>query len=364
MSQSMISESLSNTESIRDQYQELKSKGKMVRARNAADEIGISEGELIAAHVGENVTRLVDDPISILKNVSSLGEVMALTRNEHCVHERHGVYENDKFFTHGKMSMGLFANPDIDLRLFMNHWKYNFSVIEKTKTDARKSLQFFDKEGRAIHKIYLTKKSDEQAFDNLVAEHLHENQETYIDTERYDKKPNDKPDHEIDWSGFRVAWENLKDTHDFFPMLSKFGVGREQAFKNIGSDFAYQVDNQSTRDALMQARDTHCEIMVFVGNRGCIQIHTGEVNKLVEHGDWYNVLDPLFNLHLREDEISTSWVTKKPTEDGIVTALEIFDKDGEIIVTFFGKRKPGIPELDLWREIVENLIKKENSHAA
>ncbi len=364
MSQTMISESLSNVDSIRAQYHELKSKGQMVRARNAADEIGISEGELIAAHVGENVTRLVDDPISILKSMNSLGEVMALTRNEYCVHERHGVYENDKFFKHGKMSMGLFANPDIDLRLFMNHWKYNFSVIEETKAGVRQSFQFFDKEGQAIHKIYLTKKSNEGIFDDLVAEHLHERQETYIDIEVYDKKISDKSDDEIDWPGFRKAWENLNDTHDFFPMLSKFKVGREQAFRKIGNDFAYEVDNQSTRDALIQARDSHCEIMVFVGNRGCIQIHTGMVTKLVEHGDWYNVLDPLFNLHLREDEITSSWVTKKPTEDGIVTALEIFDKDSEIIATFFGKRKPGIPELDLWREIVANLSKKESSHAA
>jgi len=28
---------------------------------------------------------------------------------------------------------------------------------------------------------------------------------------------------------------------------------------------------------------------------------------------------------------------------------------GDIIVQFFGKRKPGIPELDIWRETVEKL---------
>ena len=92
--------------------------------------------------------------------------------------------------------------------------------------------------------------------------------------------------------------------------------------------------------------------MVFVANQGCIQIHTGPVAKLAEMGPWYNVLDPNFNLHLNTDGIAWSWVTKKPTVDGIVTALEVFDKNGNLIVTFFGKRKPGIPELELWREIV------------
>jgi putative hemin transport protein len=95
--------------------------------------------------------------------------------------------------------------------------------------------------------------------------------------------------------------------------------------------------------------------MVFVGNRGAIQIHTGPVKKLVEHGTWYNVLDPKFNLHINETKIASTWVTKKPTDDGIITALELFDADGEIIATLFGKRKPGIPELELWREIISEV---------
>src|SRR5690606_38204341 len=127
------------------------------------------------------------------------------------------------------------------------------------------------------------------------------------------------------------------------------------ALRKIGADFAYQVKNNASRQILELARDKNCPIMVFVGNRGCIQIHSGEVHKLVEHGVWYNVLDPKFNLHLNENAIARSWVVKKPTEDGIVTALEVFDNNGELIVTFFGKRKPGIPELELWREIISHI---------
>ena len=286
---------------------------------------------------------------------------MALTRNESCVHERKGIYDNGQFFNHGSTAMGLFANPDIDLRLFMNHWKYNFAAIEQTRGGPRKSLQFFDKEGQAIHKVYLTSESDEAAYDALVEKHRHTQQDRSIDIDAYEKKTADTPDDQVDWKEFRATWENLKDTHDFFPMLRKFKVGREQAFARIGSDFAYQVENDSARRVLDLVRDKQCEMMVFVGNRGCIQIHTGPVEKLVEYGPWYNVLDPMFNLHLREDHIAHTWVTKKPTEDGIVTALEIFDGEGELIATFFGKRKPGIPELELWREIIEEIPPKDGA---
>lgn len=342
-------------EKLKTRYRLLKQQQPEIRARNAAEELGVSEGELLASRVGEDITRLVDEAETILSAVLPLGEVMGLTRNESCVHERKGIYDNCQFFSHGGMAMGLFVNPDIDLRLFMNHWKYSFAAIERTRGSPRKSLQFFDKEGRAVHKIYLTSKSEETAYEALVARHRHARQDTFIEIEAYEAKTIDTPDGNVDWEKLRKAWENLKDTHDFLPMLREFKVGQEQAFRKIGRDFAYRVENDSARRILELVRDKQCEMMVFVGNRGCIQIHTGPVKRLVEYGSWYNVLDPVFNLHLREDRIARTWVTKKPTEDGIVTALEIFDKTSEVIATFFGKRKPGIPELELWREIVAEI---------
>jgi putative hemin transport protein len=46
---------------------------------------------------------------------------------------------------------------------------------------------------------------------------------------------------------------------------------------------------------------------------------------------------------------------RKPTTDGIVTSLEVFDDDEDLIVQVFGRRKPGQPECARWRQIVEGL---------
>ena len=343
---------MNHIEHIRNRYHLLQHDQPNIRARNAAEEIGVSECKLLATRIGIDATRLNDSSEAILCDVESLGEVMALTRNAFCVHERKGVYHSPQFFGKGEIRHGLFSNPDIDLRLFMSHWKFNFAAVEQTKIGLRKSLQFFDKEGHALHKIYATKKTNEAAYDALVKKFMREDQSPELQTKVYEVSKKDQSDDAIDWPGFRNAWENLKDTHDFFPMLKKFRVGREQGLRGIGSDLAYEVDNASARKVLNLVREYECDIMVFVGNRGCIQIHTGPVKKLVEHGPWYNVLDPKFNLHLLENKIARTWVTKKPTVDGIITALEVFDSLGNLIVTFFGKRKPGIPELDLWRKII------------
>ena len=342
-------------EELKARARRLREQQPQLRARNVAEELEVSEGELLACHVGDNVTRLADDAQGILQSVLALGEVMALTRNESCVHERKGIYDNGRFFRQGAESLGLFLNPDIDLRLFMDHWRYGFAACEQSRSGMRKSLQFFDQAGQAIHKIYLTSNSDEKAYEDLVSKFKNPEQDTYIETRSHAVRTATAPDEAIDWKGLRHAWENLKDTHDFHEMLHRFRAGREQAFEKIGEDFACRVDNDAPRRVLERVRDLDCEMMVFVGNRGCLQIHTGPVHTLVEKGPWYNVLDPMFNLHLREDRIAAVWVTKKPTEDGIVTALEIFDADNELIATFFGKRKPGIPELTLWREIIAEI---------
>ena len=69
-----------------------------------------------------------------------------------------------------------------------------------------------------------------------------------------------------------------------------------------------------------------------------------------------NILDPDFNMHLRQNDIATAWLVRKPTTDGIVTSVELFDNKQEMVVQFFGLRKPGIPEREEWTTLVNTLV--------
>jgi putative hemin transport protein len=84
----------------------------------------------------------------------------------------------------------------------------------------------------------------------------------------------------------------------------------------------------------------HAEIgvMIFVGNRGCIQIHSGPVETLKPMGPWQNVMDPGFNLHLRADHVAEVWAVEKPTRAGPTTSVEAFDAAGGLIFQVFGLR--------------------------
>src|SRR5690606_3241334 len=134
----------------------------------------------------------------------------------------------------------LFVGEDIDMRIFLSHWKKAFAVIEENARGISKSIQFFGKDGEAIHKIFLTPDSNEAAFEVLVNKYKSDNQEATEATETYINAIEEKPDSEIDIEGFQQTWLNLKDTHDFFSMLRKFGVTRTQALRLAPSTYHAQ----------------------------------------------------------------------------------------------------------------------------
>lgn len=332
---------------LQERYNEAKEANPKLRIRDIARTLGVGEAQLAALNAGNGTTVLGGDFKELLKEIQSIGYVMALTRNNNVVHERKGVYNNVSF----EGPVGLVLDADIDLRLFMMHWKHGFAVTE----GERKSLQFFDKSGEAVHKIYLNERSNEAAYEAIVAKYKAEVQTTEIPAEVYAAMPAERPDTDIDVASFQQGWRDMQDSHEFFGLMQQQKLTRTQALRLAPDGFVKMVANDTLRKIFEAAAAQQVPVMVFVSSRGCIQIHTGTVTKLVDAGPWFNVLDPEFNMHLKEGNIAASYIVKKPGADGIVTSLEIFDDKGDMIAQFFGKRKPGVPELESWKQIVHTV---------
>ena len=337
----------------------LRESRKALRIRDAAAELGVSELALAALGVGSTAVRLEGSARDMLLAMPALGRVMALTRNEHCVHERKGTYENLSFEAH----VGLALGADIDLRIFPRAWVHALAVSEATQAGPRRSLQFFDGQGTALHKIYALPETDMAAFDALVARFRASDQNpgaVVTPAVKPTTKAAAKASAAIEATRLQATslhaeWDALQDTHDFVPMLRRLDLARLDALRIAGEARAVMLDLDAGRRLLTAAAAAALPIMVFVGNHGMIQIHTGPVARIVPTGPWINVLDPDFNLHLRETAVTESWLVRKPTRDGVVTSVELFDAGGELIVTFFGKRKPGAPEDSAWRALAESL---------
>jgi putative hemin transport protein len=339
------------------------------RHRDIADDLGVSEGELIAAHasgfdVDESplrAQRLRPEWPAIVQALESLGDVTALTRNASCVHEKVGTYSGASV----DGQVGLVLGGAIDLRVFYAAWAHGFAVQEHTPRGLQCSLQFYDAHGTAIHKVFLRGEAARPAYDRLVEQYVDSaaTEPGIVPTAEPAPKP-ETPDEQIDAAAFQGAWAALRDTHEFFGLLRRHGVTRTQALRLASREFVQAVEIGSAQELLLRAAQQAVPIMVFVGNPGMIQIHSGPVQRVELMGPWLNVLDPGFNLHLREDHIASAWLVRKPTVDGLVSSLELFDGAGRTIAMFFGERKPGQAERCEWRELLASVASEAGAGCA
>jgi len=331
-----------------------------MRERDLALQLGISEAELVGAWCGESVKRIRADANALLLGLEPVGEVMALTRNDSAVHEKIGVY--DKVRAGERASVVL--SKEIDLRVFPSAWKHGFAVEKSDGETIRRSLQFFDARGDAVHKVHLRPSSDIAAFHKLEEALATDDQSPEVEIAAPAPKVESDSSVVVAADDLRERWTSMTDVHQFSGILRSLKLSRRQALRAIGQDYAWQLDGDCVSAMMHNAANEQIPIMCFVGNKGCIQIHSGPVRNIKPMGPWLNVMDPTFHLHLRTDHIREVWAVRKPNTDGHVTSLEAYGADGELIIQFFGLRKEGRVERDDWRMLAEGLPRQREQTAA
>ena len=312
----------------------LRAENTNARARDFAQMHGITEADLMAAHVGQWATAIDATPDRLIPWIAQMDDVMALTRNTSCVHERIGTYEDYHAGPHAQMVLG----AEIDLRIFPSHWVHGFAVQESTEDGLKRSIQVFDAAGDAVHKVHLKPGSDVAVFDRMIADlrlAAQENSLTLAPRAAVEGARSDTGRADV----LRAEWDKMTDTHQFLKLVRKLKMNRLGAYRVVGAPYVRALDPGALTLALQGAAEAAIPVMIFVGNAGCIQIHGGPIAKIVSMGPWINVMDPRFNLHLRADHIAEVWCVTKPTKTGDAVSIEAFDAEGWLILQIFGYRK-------------------------
>lgn len=358
---------------LAERWSTLRTEQPKLQIRDAARALGVSEAQLLATNIGKGVTRLQADgnqPREIMRAALDLGVVQAITRNENGVIETTGVAS--KFKQAGDKSEQADAKQDpetearqrniaggylggqIDLRFHFENWKYAFAV-EQAGRDGKptRSLQFFDANGTAVHKIYLRNEPGVAVYDKLVANFRMPQQSAELNVLAVAPKAAEKPDAEIDVKEFQLAWKDMTDVHQFAQIMREFHLTREQALRLAPAGVVERVTPAALRTLLENAAKDKVAIMVFLGNEGLTQIYSGKIEKTMAAGGFFNVLDPDFNLHIRDTALRSGWVVKR----GGVTSVEFFDNDGTQVVSFFGVRERGKPQPQAWVDLADSLPK-------
>ncbi len=366
-----IAQAMAAPANLAERWSALRTEQPKLQIRDAARALGASEAQLLATNLGNGVTRLQADgnqPREIMRAALDLGLVQAITRNENGVIETTGTAS--KFKQAGDKSDQADAKQDpekearerniaggylggaIDLRFHFENWKYAFAVAQPGRDGKlSRSLQFFDAHGDSVHKLYVRSEAGVAVFDQLVATFRAPQQDSQLNVLASVARPAEKPDAEVDLKEFQLAWKEMTDVHQFAQILREFKLSREQALRLAPAGMVERVTPEALRTLLENAAKDKVAIMVFLGNDGLTQIYSGKIEKTMAAGGFYNVLDPDFNLHIRDTALRSGWVVKR----GGVTSIEFFDNDGTQVLTFFGVRERGKPQPQAWNDLADSL---------
>jgi putative hemin transport protein len=136
---------------------------------------------------------------------------MSLTRNDSCVLEHKGTFQKIDIMGGGPHAMATVIGP-IESRVFFGGWHAGYAVTDASNDRVLKSIQIFDKAGEAVLKVYLQEGSNEEAYNQLVADFIAPN-DLVVEFTPYPKEELNGPK---DVEAFLQDWRSMKDTHDFF----------------------------------------------------------------------------------------------------------------------------------------------------
>lgn len=323
-------------------WAQLRAEQPTLRIRDAARVLNVSELALALLEPGTEL--LVHQPHVLLANLHKVGKIMALTRNEAAVHEVRGKCGA----LQGGAKMGLMLGA-IDTRLFFSRWAYTLYIDQ----GERQSIQFFDASGDALHKVFTTADTSLEAWQVLVNDH----RSAFPLSFETHARPRPEPVADsTDVALLRQEWRAITDVHQFMALLKRHNISRLRAFELAGDEFAKQADVNKLVSLFEAIRDSGQEIMIFCHNRGLVQIYSGPLHKLVAMGDWYNVLDPEFNLHLNLPLVSQVWTSVRPSADGDIHCVDLFDANGEPLLQIFSRRTEGQAEPAFWQPLIQTVL--------
>lgn len=320
------------------------------RPFDLAGKLGVPEAALVAAEVGHGTIRIEAAPGRLIPAVQALGEVMALTRNRSCVIEKIGTYNNFHDGDHAAMTL----DPEIDLRFFPRQLVHAFAVEVAGEKGIRRSVQVFDAAGDAVHKVHLRDTSDLTAWEALKRDLAIEDQSDAIAfTPRAPvEAPKAAPELAAD---LRSEWQAMTDTHQFNGLIRRLKMNRLGAYRIAGAPLVQPLAVEAVQEMFDRVHADGVQVMFFVGNMGCIEIHSGPIQTLKPMGPWINVLDARFNLHLRGDHIAEVWLVEKPTKRGPAISIEAFDDEGGLIFQCFGMREEKGGDAAAWAALARSL---------
>ncbi|GAB2854655.1 hemin-degrading factor [Pseudoduganella ginsengisoli] len=320
------------------------------------------EAPLLAQAIGPNVVLLNtgDNAVrGIMQRALDFGQVTAQTANALAVMERTGVamrLEQEGSAASagngeaGRNIAGGYVGGDIDLRFNFDAWRYAFAVTEKRNDGSvSRSLQFFDAQGNAVHKLYARNEAAGGLFDQLAMDFRAAGQTPSLVTVTAPARIEEKPDSTIPLPAFHQAWLAMTDPGQFSAILAAFGATRRQAMRLAPPAMAQRLAPQALRALVDGIAQHKLPIVAYVGNAGVTQIYAGTLAQASGDGAAYMAQAPGFRLALRDSALRSGYLVQRA---GAVS-VEFYGEGAEPALTLVGRRDLARPLA--WAELLQSL---------
>lgn len=335
---------------IRQKHETLITENPKINPREQADRIGVTEGALVASGCGNGTIRLrrdSHDREAQLCFLHSLDSALSVTRNRTALLEVKGVYPKSQFFE----GLGWMQGALIDLRVTMAECSEGFYVPADGSRNP--SLQFFDSDGVAVHKVFFPANDDQ--YEVFAKSQQHRNQKPDFEWKRGTGADYHQDDvSEVDHTAFIQKWEQLGELHNFTRLMYRFRLNRLQAIRLAGEAYAQRLNRDAVREVLEAVSRYDLPMQVAVENSGVVQQRCGLLPALESYGKWMNLLHENFNLHIDESQVNQVWRVALSTRHGVMHVLEVFDKGDRPVLRLFPSEALTGKEPASWSELLKS----------
>lgn len=315
------------------------------RQADIAQQLGLSEAALLAAHTG--VFDLAESPMkamrlrladrevaALLFEFSQLGRVLTETSNAVCCHGLWG--------RHGQHAC---------VRVAVQSWAQGFMVQERTAWGMQRSVQLFDGRGDLRHRVVLEPDSDLDAWAGLV---MRWSLPPGADLDRKTPVPSN-PMALPTAAALRSLWAARRQPAEWDGLLQAHGAALLAALQDAVPGYAKQEETALVGDVLVHAAQTGLPLTLEVAGAGTWQRYSGSVQEVKASDGMLSVHADGFACRINETQLAAVWQQHLPSPRGLVSLLRLFDGHKRWVATLSSPNSPAGADHCRWRQLLTTL---------
>lgn len=285
----------------------------------------------------------------IVKAFEKAGTFTVRTSSGGVAIEQTGVI--DEVFLRGEGQFASVVQDNMDLRFLLKR------LSRAEMHPAHTTIDIYNEAGVLATSFHGADKDAKAAIEELVRRYGTDHAEAQI-SNAGNRRPG-LSDKDVDVEAVRADWKAMTNVHHFEALLAKHRVGRLQAFRMMNGDFTHELTAEAFPDLLQKLDATGEKVMVFVANRGFVQIFSGPAKAPKRVGHGWEIVHEQSKVFVPDSALAHLWLVNKPTAAGIISSLEIVSEaEDQALASIFGKHPHGDPQPASWLDLLNTLPRK------